>query len=113
MAASRLHSRLVLLQNKLTMPVLNDHDRELIERDTVLPGLRCVLDPVRLMHEIGNDPVGQQEISRLEDFRLDYVRYKPGINCLGRYVFTLDGQPHQAYVKTFGPNGAWPLVWPS
>jgi len=90
----------------MTLSTLNDHDLALIERDTALSGLRCVLDPARLMHEFGDGPNGLPEFSRLADFRLDYVRYKPGMNCLGRYAFTLDGQPHQAYVKAFGPDAA-------
>jgi len=88
------------------MSVLNNHDHELIERDTALPGLRHVLDPERLLHEFGDRHFEQSELSRLKDIRLDYVRYKPGMNCLGRYAFTLDGQPRQAYVKAFGPDAA-------
>ncbi len=88
------------------MPALNDQDFSLIERDTALPGLPCVLDAKRLMQELDPDPGRQTDTSQMGDFQLEYVRYKPGMNCLGRYSFSLDGRQHQVYVKAFGPDAA-------
>lgn len=71
---------------------------DLAHRDSRLPGLALLLDPQRLMESLG----GQLDTSRIEAIRLDYLRYKPGMNCLARYRLLLDGETQIAYAKAHG-----------
>ena len=79
------------------MNTLGDRDHELIRRDTALGGLSLLLDAGQLRRKLSH----QIDTSKLGDFKLTYLRYKPGMSCLGRYEFQLAGKTHLAYAKTF------------
>jgi hypothetical protein len=80
------------------MTALQSADIELIDRDAALPGLRCVLDSRRLAEAIGRAAFPIEP----EDIRLDYVRYRPHRDCVGRLLIRVDRDQHFAYVKAFG-----------
>jgi len=77
---------------------LQSADIDLINRDTALPGLGCVLDPDRLVEAVGKAafPVPPSDV------RLDYVRYRPQRDCVGRFVVNMGDSEHIACAKTFG-----------
>jgi hypothetical protein len=79
------------------MPGLHSADFELVERDSAMPGLGPVLDPCRLVEALGQDAFPTPP----DDIRLDYVRYRPGRDCIGRYRISVDGDQRLAYAKTF------------
>lgn len=72
-------------------------DLDLIRRDAALPGLGLILDSGQLLERCAHHPL----LASVSDLSLDYVRYKPGMNCLGRYRFVLNGAPAWAYAKVF------------
>ena len=80
------------------MAALQSADIELIDRDAALPGLRCVLDPRRLVEALGTAAFPVEP----GDIRLDYVRYRPRRDCVGRFLIRVDRDQHFAYVKAFG-----------
>ena len=64
-------------------------ESDLIARDPGLPGLAAILDPEALAAELteagaelGSVPPSQDDAEKLE---LQYLRYKPGTNCLAGY----------------------------
>lgn len=71
---------------------------DLVRRDSNIPGLELVLNPARLVESLN----GQLDISRIEGIKLDYLRYKPGMNCLVRYELRADGNTIHAYAKAHG-----------
>lgn len=71
---------------------------DLVRRDSRIPGLGLMLDPDRLLTSIR----GEWDISRVEDIKLVYLRYKPGMNCLARYQLYGDGFTFSAYAKAYG-----------
>lgn len=75
----------------------NTEDFSILERETGLPGLRLVLDPVQLQEHVNSSPL----FATVSGFSLDYVRYKPGMNCLGRYRITSELGRTWAYAKAF------------
>ena len=77
--------------------MLSHPDAELAARDRAVPGLALLLDPEALaeacrrrLPELG---VGAAHI--------EYVRYKPGTNCLAGYRFELGGALVEGYAKAF------------
>lgn len=84
------------------MTTLHRADLDLIARDAALPGLRCVLDPQRLVEALG----ARAFACPVDDIRLTYVRYRPGRDCVGRYTVSFGGRQHLAYAKTFGLDAA-------
>lgn len=73
---------------------------ELVRSDGRIPGLALILDPERLLACLQT----QLDISRVESIRLNYLRYKPGMNCLARYEINADGLPISAYAKAHGED---------
>jgi len=73
---------------------------DLVRRDSGIPGLGLLLDPARLLAEMR----GQVDVARVEDIRLEYLRYKPGMNCLARYALRVDGAVFNAYAKAHGQD---------
>ena len=71
---------------------------DLVHRDSNIPGLELILNPARLIESLH----GQLDISRVEGIKLDYLRYKPGMNCLARYELRADGCTINAYAKAHG-----------
>jgi hypothetical protein len=84
------------------MTALHPADLDLIARDAALPGLRCVLDPQRLVEALGARAFARP----IDEIRLTYVRYRPGRDCVGRYTVSFGGRQHLAYAKTFGMDAA-------
>jgi len=81
-------------------------DQDLIARDHSLPGLRCILDPGQLLSVLQRDRPEQS----IDSIRLDYVRYKPGMNCIGRFTVQFDGRSCLGYAKVFGADAALKLA---
>jgi len=75
---------------------------DLIQRDSGIPGLGLMLDPARLLAGLQ----GQLDISKVDDIQLNYLRYKPGMNCLARYELRVQGQTIHAYAKSHGRDAA-------
>lgn len=59
-----------------------------------------VLDPVRLLANLGK----QMDISSVDDIKLVYLRYKPGMNCLARYELRVGAGTISAYAKAHGQD---------
>lgn len=95
-----------LQAGRLILGALQSKDQELIQRDKALRGLSLLFAPGQL-HEALRP---HMDTSLLGDLKLSYVRYKPGMNCLGRYEFQAEGKTHLAYVKAFGADAAVKLV---
>lgn len=72
----------------------------LVRRDNPIPGLGLLLDPARLLAELR----GHLDTSLIDDIRLDYLRYKPGMNCLARYQLSVNGHTISAYAKAHGED---------
>ena len=73
---------------------------DLVRRDSSIPGLGLMLDPARLLAGMR----GQLDSSRVDDIKLNYLRYKPGMNCLARYELRVEGQTIHAYAKSHGQD---------
>ena len=88
---------------------LSPCDRDLIQRDPNLPGLRSLLDPeafssiLRGIAGIGCVGLG----------RHTYLRYKPGTSCLAGFEVPIDGQPVLVHAVTFHPDDAVKLLKPT
>lgn len=72
----------------------------LAKRDDGIAGLGTILAPGRLAESV-HTQLGRATI---DDIRLDYIRYKPGTNCIARYVVKAGGQTVNAYAKAHGPD---------
>ncbi|HUF09816.1 MAG TPA: phosphotransferase [Rhodothermales bacterium] len=72
------------------------HDIDLFAREPELPGLATVLNS----QAIGDRIAERLGLDALR-VRPDYVRLKPGVNCLVGYVFEASGIPKLGYAKAF------------
>lgn len=75
---------------------------DLIRRDSGIPGLALLLDPARLLTKL----CSQLDTTRVEDIKLVYLRYKPGMNCLARYELCAGERIISAYAKAHGEDAA-------
>lgn len=77
--------------------MLTPSDIQLFERDKALPQLRRLLTPAVCEQLIAS------LVPRLDtgSLAVNYLRYKPGINCLAGYTFLVDGVTQHAYAKIF------------
>ena len=80
--------------------MLADQDHLLVKREISIPGFRYLLNRNRLSLLL-QSTCG---ISGLEDLRLDYLRYKPGMNCIARFEYAVDGKWSHGYAKAFGSD---------
>ncbi len=80
--------------------MLADEDRSLIERESSLPGFQYLLNPEQLSSLLQT----RCGVNGLEDLRLDYLRYKPGMNCIARFRCRVDGEWSHGYAKAFGAD---------
>lgn len=71
---------------------------DLVRRDGDIPGLGPLLDPALLLEELS----GYLDTKQVEDIELDYLRYKQGMNCLGRYKLRVGGNTIVAHAKAHG-----------
>ena len=79
-----------------------DAAADLVRRDRSIPGLGLMLDPSRLLTQLN----GKLDCSRVEEIKLVYLRYKPGMNCLALYELTAAGHTSKAYAKAHGEDAA-------
>jgi len=75
---------------------------DLVRRDSSIPGLGMMLDPERLLAALH----GQLDIRQVDHIKLNYLRYKPGMNCLACYELRVEGQTIHAYAKSHGYDAA-------
>ncbi len=78
---------------------------DLVRRDNGIPGLGLLLDPARLLDELRE----YMDISRVDDIKLDYLRYKPAMNCLARYQLSIDGCTITAYAKAHAEDAVYKI----
>lgn len=72
----------------------------LVRKDDAINGLGLLLDPARLLDELRSS----MDIGQVENIELNYLRYKPGMNCLARYGLQVNGQQVTAYAKAHGDD---------
>lgn len=80
--------------------MLADEDRSLIERESSIPGFQYLLGSTQLSSLLER----RCGVSGLDDFRLDYLRYKPGMNCIARFECRVGGEWSYGYAKAFGSD---------
>ena len=78
---------------------------DLVRRDCAIPGLGLLLAPEQLRDGL-NRQLGSEVI---EHISLNYLRYKKGINCLGRYDLMADGRSISAFAKAHGSDSCGKL----
>ena len=77
-----------------------ERDHSLIRRETSIPGFGHLLHSSRLAALL--ESAGG--ISDMQDLRLDYLRYKPGMNCIARFEILAGGEWSYGYAKAFGAD---------
>lgn len=77
-------------------------DRDLIQRDSELPGLATLLDPEAFVAELAS-VLPEAGSARAEIY---YLRYKPGANCLAKFKLELNGETLWGYAKTYGSDAS-------
>ena len=70
-------------------------DAALAQRDPALPGLAALLDTATLLGTLQASLPKQD----LRSVRVEYLRYKPGTNCIAALSLDLGGVPTLAYAK--------------
>lgn len=75
---------------------------DLVRRDSGIPGLALLLDPDRLITGLKSS----LDVSQVESISLNYLRYKPGMNCLARYELQVGGHSITAHAKALGEDAA-------
>lgn len=75
--------------------MLSKPDRQVVQRDTELPGLALLLDTDRLRERLRH----VWPRMRIEQIVCTYLRYKPGINCLAGYVARTQAGDVPIYAK--------------
>lgn len=81
--------------------MLSPHDAALVRRDPRVPGLACLLDSERaaiLIQALFS--------SQVDACTLEYLRYKPGVNCLAGYRVAASGGETWVYAIAYGPDAA-------
>ncbi|MFQ6005294.1 MAG: glycosyltransferase [Woeseia sp.] len=80
--------------------MLTEQEHSLIRRETAIPGFRYLLHPDRLASLLETDC----GIEGLQNLRLNYLRYKAGMNCIARFEFPNSGEWSYGYAKAFGAD---------
>ena len=75
---------------------------DLVRRDSAISGLGLLLAPEQLRD--GLKRLFGSEV--IEHISLNYLRYKKGINCLGRYDFQAGGRTISAFAKAHGSDSS-------
>jgi len=83
-----------------------DAAADLVRRDSNIPGLGLLLDPPGLLSELDR----KLDCTQVDDIKLAYLRYKPGMNCLARYELSAAGRTINIYAKAHGEDAAGKLV---
>lgn len=79
--------------------MLSRHDHDLTVRDPDIKGLPWLLDDERMLEML--DAVLPDVVA---DARVDYLRYKPGSNCLARFTLLAGGLEVTGYAKAYGED---------
>lgn len=82
------------LQEEKTLTARSD----LLRREIDIPGFGMLLDPEQLL--AGLHP--HLDSNQVEDIKLNYLRYKPGMNCLARFELKTHSGTICAYAKAHG-----------
>src|SRR5262245_44651897 len=79
--------------------MLSPHDAEIVNRDHDIPGLHILLDDEALALFVA------EFLSLAEGVRAecDYLRYKPGQNCLARFQVLGSAHPQRFYAIAYRP----------
>ena len=75
--------------------MLSPYDAYLASREPSLPGLATLLDLEAFAELVGRAAHG----SAVRSARIDYVKYKPGVNCLVGYQLDLNGSLRDSYAR--------------
>ena len=75
---------------------------DMVRRDNAIAGLGLLLAPEQLRDHL-NRQLGSKVIDHIT---LNYLRYKKGINCLGRYDIKAGGRTITAFAKAHGPDSS-------
>jgi len=87
--------------------MLQDLDRELACKDSVLPGLAALLDSKLLFARLRNLP----QFAGLRTLTIDYLRYKPATSCVATLVLQMaDGNRCYLCAKALSTE-RFPLSW--
>lgn len=81
--------------------MLSRPDAELVKRDPAIPGLRLLLDTEALVSALRVQLPGAAAITGAI---IDYLRYKPGTNCLAAYRLNIDGVTLSAHAIAYRPD---------
>lgn len=73
-------------------------EADLVRRDDRIPGLALVLDPVAFSQHLQS----RLDSVELKDLSFDYVRYKPGTNCLSAFTAETSNGRISGYAKAYG-----------
>jgi len=88
----------VLFESKVQVENTLTATSDLLRRDHKIPGFGAILDTARLLAGLSK----QLDISLVNDITLNYLRYKPGMNCLARYELKTHEGTICAYAKAHG-----------
>ncbi|MGH8501392.1 MAG: hypothetical protein ACREVE_02785, partial [Gammaproteobacteria bacterium] len=81
--------------------MLSRPDAALVKRDPAIPGLPLLLDSDRLVAKLRAHLPGAAAITGAT---IDYLRYKPGTNCLAAYRLDIDGVTLSAHAIAYRPD---------
>jgi aminoglycoside phosphotransferase (APT) family kinase protein len=76
------------------------HDAQIVDRDPDIRGLRILLDDESLAMFAAKF----LSTAKVERAECDYLRYKPGQNCLARFRVLGSGQPQHFYAVAYRPS---------
>ncbi len=76
--------------------MLSHAEQDLIRRDIALPGLATLLDAA-----VFRAALQASADAQIRAVRLDYLRYKPGQNCIAAYTLTVAGAEVECHAKAY------------
>lgn len=82
--------------------MLSPYDRQIVRRDERLPGLATLLDEHQFARVLRN-ALPHLDLRKV---RIDYLRYKPGANCLARFQLACGRKRLSGYAKAYGSDAA-------
>lgn len=80
--------------------MLSNAEAALVSRESVLPNLHYLLDETLFRALLQQALPGQC----IDAVRREYIRYKPGMNCLVKYAVRSDAGPLACYAKLYGTD---------
>lgn len=82
--------------------MLSTADASIVARDPAIPGLELLLDEAAMLDTLRT----RMPAAEFEKASKHYIRYKPGMNCLVRYVLEGKNGKIDIYAKAHGPDAA-------